>query len=383
MSAIIREVTIGDCRLIQGDCLEVMKELGEVDRFDAVVYADNYEKSAERQCRSPEESGRNLGASPEPNRRDVYERGHVPEGNGGDVRGFTAGLPEGNSENGDCVEGARKGGTSEREIHRRSAVNGLSTDDRKEGVQSLRGDGSACNTSQGPHPHEQHVRELGSSLQSLPHKSPQDGMVAIPKEWAIITDPPYGIGIDGQKESIKGKKSDRKGFEFKGWDAATPPQEFFDVINSMHGDAIVWGGNYFQDKIRRVGRGWLVWDKGQKGLTMSDGELAYCSIDMPLRIFEKNRSILKKDGTQHPTQKPIALMEWCLGFLPDAQTILDPFMGSGTTLVACAKMGRKGIGIELDPDYFDIAVKRVEDAYKQPDLFVAPPPKPTQTGFDL
>ena len=88
-------------------------------------------------------------------------------------------------------------------------------------------------------------------------------------------------------------------------------------------------------------------------------------------------------GKQHPTQKPVALMRWCLEFLPDAETILDPFMGSGTTLVACAKMGRKGIGIELDPDYFDIACKRVEEAYAQPDLFVAPPTKPEQTGFDL
>lgn len=86
----------------------------------------------------------------------------------------------------------------------------------------------------------------------------------------------------------------------------------------------------------------------------------------------------------HPTQKPVALMEWCLGFLPDAKTILDPFMGSGTTLVACAKLGRAGIGIELDPDYFDIACRRVEQAYRQPDLFIpAPAPKPVQEGMDL
>ena len=75
-------------------------------------------------------------------------------------------------------------------------------------------------------------------------------------------------------------------------------------------------------------------------------------------------------------------MQWCLGFLPDAQTILDPFMGSGTTLVACAKLGRKGIGIELDPDYFDIACERVRKAYEQPDMFIAPPAeKPVQEEF--
>ena len=86
----------------------------------------------------------------------------------------------------------------------------------------------------------------------------------------------------------------------------------------------------------------------------------------------------------HPTQKPLALMQWCLGFLPDAKTILDPFMGSGTTLVACAKLGRRGIGIELDPHYFDIACRRVEEAYRQPDMFIQPPaPKPEQITFDM
>jgi site-specific DNA-methyltransferase (adenine-specific)/modification methylase len=85
----------------------------------------------------------------------------------------------------------------------------------------------------------------------------------------------------------------------------------------------------------------------------------------------------------HPTQKPIAVMEWCLGFLPDAHTILDPFMGSGTTIVACQKLGRAGIGIEIDPEYFAIACKRVDEAMRQKDLFIAPAPQPVQEGLDL
>jgi DNA modification methylase len=80
----------------------------------------------------------------------------------------------------------------------------------------------------------------------------------------------------------------------------------------------------------------------------------------------------------HPSQKPIELMEWCVRRHKNAKTILDPFMGSGTTLVACAKLGRKGIGIEIDPDYFEIACERVRKAYAQPDLFVAPPSVPVQ-----
>ena len=89
------------------------------------------------------------------------------------------------------------------------------------------------------------------------------------------------------------------------------------------------------------------------------------------------------DVRQHPTQKPLGVIEWCINHLPDgSETILDPFMGSGTTLVACAKMGRKGIGIELDPDYFEIACRRVQEAYDQPDMFVqAERAKPKQESM--
>ena len=200
---------------------------------------------------------------------------------------------------------------------------------------------------------------------------------------AVVTDPPYGIGIDGQKEAIRHKKSDRKGYDFKGWDNKTPSQRVFDLIFDKSTEQIIWGGNYFQDKIIKPGRGWMVWDKGQKGLSMSDGELAYCSRDMPMRIFVKNRAVLKKDGARHPTQKPVSLMEWCLESLPNSQTILDPFMGSGTTGVACVNLNRKFIGIELDQKYFDIACKRIEDAVSRPRLDLPEPRKPEQEKMDF
>jgi DNA modification methylase len=143
--------------------------------------------------------------------------------------------------------------------------------------------------------------------------------------------------------------------------------------------SIIWGGNYFDLPPTRCV---LVWDKNNAGRDFADFEMAWTNLDQVAR-----RMILRPmnmdGGKVHPTQKPVALMEWCLGFLPNAETILDPFMGSGTTLVACAKLGRKGIGIELDPDYFEIACKRVQAAYDQPDLFVAPPKAPTQEGMDL
>jgi len=221
---------------------------------------------------------------------------------------------------------------------------------------------------------------LGKVVQPLPHDPSQEEVVEFPKGWAILTDPPYGIGIDGQARRIKRKKSDRKGYEFKGWDAERP-ESALRMIAQINCHKIIWGGNYFADLLP-AGEKWLSWDKGQR-IYQSDCELAYTNLKGALRVFTLNRVALMQDGAQHPTQKPVALMQWCLGFLPDAETILDPFMGSGTTLVACAKLGRKGIGIELDPDYFQIACERVQKAYDQPDLFVAPPKTPTQDGFDL
>lgn len=201
-----------------------------------------------------------------------------------------------------------------------------------------------------------------------------DIMPTLGRVPAVVTDPPYGIGIDGQKESInKNPKHNRKFFEAKGWDDATPPIEVFEAIRAVSDEQIIWGGNYFVDRGLLPKKGWLVWDKGQRGLTMSDGELAYSSLDKPLRMFTLNRAALIADGTQHPTQKPLKLMQWCLTHIPDATTILDPFMGSGTTGVACVKAGRSFIGIEREPSYFDIACDRIRKSYDQGDMFVSAP----------
>lgn len=200
-------------------------------------------------------------------------------------------------------------------------------------------------------------------------------MSALGRFDAVVTDPPYGIGIDGQKKSSWGNHGGRRAHEFLGWDDCRPPSAVFDRISSVSDEQIVWGGNYFADLMCAGGK-WLVWDKGQR-IQQSDCELAYTSMRGALRIFTLNRVALLKDGAQHPTQKPVALMRWCLTHIPNAETILDPFMGSGTTGVACAKQGRKFTGIEREAKYFDIACKRIEDAYKQPDMFVEKP-KPVE-----
>lgn len=148
----------------------------------------------------------------------------------------------------------------------------------------------------------------------------------------------------------------------------------FEQMTHYSKDQIIWGGNYFTDYLPPTMQ-WLVWDKGQRDFSLADCEFAWSSQEKASRIFDYPRSRALQDGKEHPTQKPLALMKWCLEFLPKAETVLDPFMGSGTTGVACVKLGRKFIGIELDPKYFDIACRRIEEAYKQPSLFIEPPVK--------
>ena len=208
-----------------------------------------------------------------------------------------------------------------------------------------------------------------------------DVMPTLGRVDAVVTDPPYGIdyGRSGGFSALHGWGQWR---EQVAWDKERPSAEVFATILACSKDQIIWGGNYFADLLPPTMR-WLSWDKGQRDFSLADIELAWTSQQKAARVFDYPRGKAVLDGKQHPTQKPVALMEWCLGFLPDAKTILDPFMGSGTTLVACQKLGRHGIGIEIDPDYFEIACRRVEEAARQPDLFIEPTPKPIQEGFDL
>lgn len=193
---------------------------------------------------------------------------------------------------------------------------------------------------------------------------------------ACITDPPYGIGKDGQKRTTGGHGG-RKAYEFMGWDSQRPDREIFGNLLAAADFHIIWGGNYFADLLPPTGK-WLVWDKNQR-INQSDGELAWTSMHGAIRIFDMNRVELMLDGAEHPTQKPVELMKWCIKQLPErCKTILDPFCGSGTTGVAAVRLGRSFIGIEREPRYFDIACRRIEQAYAQPDMFVAPPAKPTQ-----
>lgn len=190
---------------------------------------------------------------------------------------------------------------------------------------------------------------------------------------AVVTDPPYGIGFAAQPTRYQRAN----GMQRSAWDDVAP-QEVISDLAAQYTQCVIWGGNYFK---LRPSRGWLIWSKQGNAPSMADVEMAWTGIDMNARSFEKTvkSASLEKDlqTAAHPSQKPVALMEWSIGFT-HGESVLDPFMGSGTTGVACIKLGRKFIGIEIEPKYFDIACKRIEEAWKQPRLFEEPRPKAVQ-----
>jgi DNA modification methylase len=203
-------------------------------------------------------------------------------------------------------------------------------------------------------------------------------MPTLGKADACLTDPPYGIGTGKTAVGSGGRL-----WGAQAWDAKTV-EGLEPAILALDVPAIVWGGNYYNFPPARC---FLSWDKCQPAEWYSTAhfELAWTNLNRNAQRFFMSQVVAHSGmDKKHPSQKPVALMEWCLSFLPDAKTILDPFMGSGTTLVACQRMGRHGTGIELDPDYFAIACKRVDEAARQPDLLIPETHQaPVQQGMDL
>ena len=191
---------------------------------------------------------------------------------------------------------------------------------------------------------------------------------------AVVTDPPYGINAARDRNS---QKDGWRDYPAAGWDVERPERAVFDAMRVCSRHQIIWGGNYFTDYLPPTMQ-WLVWDKGQRDFSLADCEFAWSSQQRAARVFTYPRARAMQDGKEHPTQKPVMLMAWCLDFVEGSGPILDPFMGSGTTGVACVDKRRRFIGIEREPTYFEIACRRIEEAYKQPRLFEEPPPKPQQ-----
>ena len=182
----------------------------------------------------------------------------------------------------------------------------------------------------------------------------------LPKVDACITDPPYGLGKRMQGGTW-GAKTEFK--EMVIWDNAPPEVGILIELANMAEISVFWGGNYYGLPPSRC---WLVWDKQNAVPTMADCEIAWTSLDANTKRFSHPVGRVLHG---HPSEKPLQLMRWTIEVVKASGTILDPFMGSGTTGVAAVQMGRQFIGIEREERYFDIACKRIEEAQRMTDMF--------------
>ncbi len=171
----------------------------------------------------------------------------------------------------------------------------------------------------------------------------------------LLTDPPYGIGMDGGNVGYKGANN----FDKKHWDTKPPDALLLQGLMITAQKTVFWGGNYMT---LPPSRQWLVWDKGAgfRGRTYAEAELAWTSFDANVRVFSYD-PLARGDykGKLHPTQKPLEVIKWCINLAGDVQTILDPFAGSGTTGRAAKDLGRQAVLVEMDEQYCEIAAQRM------------------------
>jgi DNA modification methylase len=216
----------------------------------------------------------------------------------------------------------------------------------------------------------------------------------------ILTDPPYGIGEAAGKNAkrdsvysplrVSQKNPTGKGipatrFDTLEWDSEPPPAWVIELIRAKAQWQIMFGGNYYSLPPATC---WLVWDKDNGETDFADCELAWTNLPKAVRRLRwrwngmLQQDMANKEVREHPTQKPVAVMRWALLQAPDAQTVCDPFAGSGTTGVACALEGRKFTGIERERKYFDLACERISRAQAQGQMFPAQPePQATQVSL--
>jgi site-specific DNA-methyltransferase (adenine-specific) len=191
-----------------------------------------------------------------------------------------------------------------------------------------------------------------------------------------IVDPPYGIKEGSKKreniESSKWKNPTKKIHNPKEWDDKIPSSNYYNELFRVSKNQIIWGANYMVQHLP-PSMGWIFWDKKNGNSDFSDGELAYTSFKKGLRKFEWLWSGFFKQKPEtriHPTQKPVALYEWLLmNYAKEGDKILDTHLGSGSIAIACHNLGFDLTACELDPEYYEAAIKRIENHKAQQRLF--------------
>ena len=365
---------IGNAELYLGDCLEILPTLGKVD---AVITDDimGHEKSASRERSKKRNRGGALGieangdCAPLPSGRTISGRAGEPlrDSTSRDVQGSEAARHQGEAE---VAEGC-----GERALRPRFGEHALQEEGQEEGMRRVRGEGSLVRASQERGPSGQPEVESAGAVLAVPQQTTQSRVVGKPPRIALITDPPYGIAFShgAGGDGIGGGKyvSRFNGVPIIGDDRPFDPTPFL----QLGYPSILWGANHYADRLPSSPY-WLIWDK-RCGLTendFADCEMAWCNVKGVARVFRHYWNGMMRDSERgaprvHPTQKPIEVMQWCVERLGYPSTVLDPFMGSGTTGVACMNLGRKFIGIEIEKKYFDIACERIDQAQRQLRMF--------------
>jgi site-specific DNA-methyltransferase (adenine-specific) len=188
-----------------------------------------------------------------------------------------------------------------------------------------------------------------------------------------IVDPPYGIGAD-KAQNAGGEKFGYKKYKTTDWDNEIPKKEYFIELQRVSKNQIIWGGNYMTELLL-PSMGWIIWDKGQRGFSLADGEMAWTSFNKAMRIFEFSRAgCIKSNNTMtekfHPTAKPFELYKYCLDkYAKEGDKILDTHLGSGSIAIACHDYGFDLTACELDKDYYDKAIERIKNHVAQQTLF--------------
>jgi len=188
------------------------------------------------------------------------------------------------------------------------------------------------------------------------------------KAELLLTDPPYGIDYG---KMLKGKgdgkggadKNGWKSYDAPTWDKSKPESGVLQYFCQITDNQIIWGGNYFTDDLPPT-MGWLIWDKGQRGFSLADGEMAWTSFNNALRIKEYARAKANQEEKNHPTQKPQEIIQWCFEYADrhtknEIKLVLDPYLGSGSTMVAAHQLKRRCYGMELEPKYCQVIIDRM------------------------